>query len=96
VFTSNRESEAFQHDLYIMNADGSNVRRISTLATNQTYLDFVLPSWSPDHQHIVATLVDGNNALGIYIIDVDTAAIHRVQYDVYLRGLTSYPRWKPS
>ena len=96
VFTSNRESRNFQYDLYVMNADGSNVRRISTLATAQSSLEFVFPSWSPDRQHIVATLVDGNRTLGIYIFDVDTAAIHRVQYDVYLRGLTSYPRWKPS
>jgi hypothetical protein len=66
VFSSDRDGIA-NHDIYLINADGSNLIRL----TNNPAEDRV-PGWSPDGQHIsFSSLGGGRN--GIYVIDIDGA-----------------------
>jgi Tol biopolymer transport system component len=64
AFASDREKEGVWH-IYVMNADGTNVRRVSPLDAEDGY--FTKPIWSPDGRQILCTRTkDGN--VEIFII----------------------------
>jgi TolB protein len=69
VFGSSRDGD---FEIYVMNADGSAVRRL----TRSPGLD-VRPAWSPDGKRIAFTSNrDGNYE--IYVMDADGSRLHRI------------------
>lgn len=88
VFMSNRDGSTLGsdgYDLYVMNADGSNVWRV----TRAHGWDGV-PAWSPDGEHI-AFVSDRDGQGGIYLIAADGSDLQRLTYD----GASSRPAWSP-
>ncbi len=72
IFTSNRDGSM---DLYIMNKDGSDQRRLTDYEGNE-----LAPSWSPDGDRIAfVSTQDGNDE--IYVLDIRTQEVTRLIYN---------------
>lgn len=81
TFTSNRDGE---YKLYMMNADGSNVTRLTNFSA-------FLSSWSPDGSKIVFySHRDGSNQL--YIMNADGSNVTRL---THTSSDESNPAWSP-
>lgn len=83
VFTSNRDGNP---ELYIMNADGTNVRRL----TNHPAID-TTPTWSPQG-HQIAFTSDRTGAPQIYAVGVDGTGLRRITFESYC----DRPTWSPA
>jgi len=86
VFTSNRDGSTLGwdgYDLYVMNADGSNVQRL----TREPGFD-ASPAWSPDGEHI-AFRSDRKSTDGIWLIASDGTGPRR------LSNHGARPAWSP-
>jgi TolB protein len=77
LFTSHRDHPDNYTDVYVMDPDGSDVRR---LTDQRAYT----PAWSPDGQHIVFS------APGLFVMDPDGIHVTALPTDV---GETSLPDW---
>ncbi len=82
AFTSNRDGNP---ELYTMNSDGTDVRRI----TNHPAID-TSPTWSPTGNQI-AFVSDRTGAPQIYVIGVDGTGLRRLTYESYC----DRPTWSP-
>jgi TolB protein len=85
---SSRTNKAGPNDLYLMNADGTNIRRLA-------YLDesAYSPSWSPDGKRIAwAAGTGGGNMTEIYVIDSDGTNLRRLTRNEFA---DNGPRWSP-
>jgi TolB protein len=80
---------AFNVDVYVMNADGSQRVRLTTTAGG----DFE-PSWSPDSRKI-AFSSQRNGREEIYIINADGTGEHRLHAAEASVGSEQYPAWSP-
>jgi len=78
AFSSNRGSREGNYDLYLMDADGSNVRRFTTAPGADGH-----PAWTPDGTRLVFTSAR-SGVPQIYIMPADSA-------DAEPRALTSSP-----
>ena len=85
AFTSNRERDG-NSDLFVMDADGSNVRRL----TNHPGID-TSPTWSP-LGHQIAFTSDRTGAPQIYVVDVDGTGLRRITFESYC----DRPTWSPA
>ena len=83
VFTSNRDGNS---ELYIMNRDGSGVKRL----TNNPAID-TTPSWSPTGAQIAFTS-DRSGGPAVYVMGADGLNLHRVSADSNCDRAT----WAPS
>lgn len=86
VFTSNRYGSTLGwdgYDLYVMNADGSNVQRL----TREPGFD-ASPAWSPDGEHIVFRSTRESTD-GIWLIASDGTGPRR------LSNYGARPAWSP-
>ncbi|MCE5249496.1 BamA/TamA family outer membrane protein [bacterium] len=95
VFSSDRFDPPYEfrlnnisdsYDIFIMDADGSNIRRITTNPYNDTD-----PSWSPDDKNIVFSS-DRNGITNIYNIDIESMTEKPLTN--LLTGSTA-PNWSP-
>jgi TolB protein len=82
AFTSNRDGNS---EIYIMNADGSGLRRI----TNHPQID-TTPTWSPTGTQIAFTS-DRGGTPSIYIVGVDGLGVRRVTFE-----LSDRATWSPA
>ena len=82
AFTSNRDGNP---ELYIMNADGTGIRRI----TNHPQID-TTPTWSPTGTQIAFTS-DRGGPPSIYIVGVDGLGLRRVTFEISDRAT-----WSPA
>ena len=82
AFTSNRDGNP---ELYIMNVDGSNIRRL----TNHPAID-TTPTWSPTGTQIAFTS-DRGGAPSIWVVGVDGLGLRRMSFDNSDR-----PTWSPA
>lgn len=95
VFISNRDgrSEFYESDIYVMNDEGSHVRRL----TNNS-LDKVRPKWAPDGRHI-AFSIDLNSAVpeqeqqdDVFLMNADGTRPRNLTQHPALDGVGS---WSP-
>lgn len=105
VFTSDRDATADQRarrdagafELYVMNADGSGVRRLTT----NDYFD-ASPAWSPDGRRIAFVATPGVRADSspaewaaqrqIFVMDLDGSGVRRLTTSP---GGNNFPAWSP-
>jgi TolB protein len=85
AFTSNRERDG-NSDLFVMDADGSNVRRL----TNHPGID-TSPTWSP-LGHQIAFTSDRTGSPQIYVVDIDGTGLRRITFESYC----DRPTWSPA
>ena len=71
AFTSNRDGGGNDWDIYVMNADGSDIARLTDGAGNE------YPAWSPDGQKI-AFVSDRGGDSDIYVMNADGSDISRL------------------
>lgn len=83
AFTSNRDGNP---ELYIVDSDGSNVRRL----TNHPGID-TTPTWSPQG-HQIAFTSDRTGSPQIYVIGVDGTGLRRITFESYC----DRPTWSPA
>jgi Tol biopolymer transport system component len=95
----------FNIDIYVMNADGSGIERITQEPTFDS-----MPSWSPDGTKIAYSRMDiswmfssasasasakstrnGSNENGIYTVRVDGTGLHQLTDEAH----DEYPAWSP-
>lgn len=83
AFTSNRDGNP---EIYIMNVDGSEVRRL----TNHPGID-TSPTWSP-LGHQMAFTSDRSGSPQVYVVDVDGTGLRRITFESYC----DRPTWSPA
>jgi TolB protein len=83
AFVSNRDGNS---EIYVMNADGSNQRRVTTHPT----ID-VTPTWSPTGNQLAFTS-DRSGTPQIYIVGVDGTGLQRITSESYC----DRPTWSPA
>jgi TolB protein len=77
LFTSHRDNAGGYTDVYVMNPDGSDVRRLTQQLA-------YTPAWSPDGEHIVFS------APGLFVMNADGTGVTPIPTNV---GETSLPDW---
>jgi Tol biopolymer transport system component len=85
AFVGKRKPEA-RFGLYVMNADGSRPKRLTSDAWEAQY-----PDWSPDGRKIVFTGVR-NFGFDLYVIDVDGSNVRRL---TQTPEEENWPTWSP-
>jgi hypothetical protein len=84
AFTAPNCNEVDYDDIHVMNADGSNITRVTDGAPTNTW--YWEPAWSPDGHQIALTLC--RFGCGVAVMNADGSALRIV-------GLGSRPRWSP-
>jgi Tol biopolymer transport system component len=84
AFASGRDGD-MQLQLYVMNADGANLRRL----TNDEFWSGT-PSWSPDGTKLAYGYTDGWNFSTLRILDLDTGESRAL---TNRNGRRSQPQW---
>jgi TolB protein len=82
-------------DLYVMNADGSNIQRLTADSKNNHY-----PAWSPDGKQIAYTAEVETGNTDIFVMDVDFSDPANVQVSpgrnlTHSPGEDDYASWSP-
>ena len=83
AFTSNRDG---QPELYISNADGSELRRL----TNHPGID-TSPTWSPQG-NLLAFVSDRTGSPQVYVVDADGTGLRRLTFESHC----DRPTWSPA
>ena len=83
AFTSNRDGQA---EVYVMNADGKDLRRLTTHPGIDTS-----PTWSPQGRQL-AFVSDRAGSPQIYVIGVDGTGLRRITFESYC----DRPTWSPA
>lgn len=83
AFTSNRDGNP---ELYLMDASGDNVRRLTTHPGIDTS-----PTWSPQG-HQIAFTSDRTGSPQIYVVGVDGTGLRRITFESYC----DRPTWSPA
>lgn len=101
AFQSNRNGQPFgprafrSFDIYVMNADGSAVRRLTTTRPGRTTES---PAWSPDGERLlVVSTRDGESMLTgwqLYVMRPDGTSMQQLTHDT-VRFAFGHPRWSP-
>ena len=83
AFTSSRDG---QPEVYIMDSDGSNVRRL----TNHPGID-TSPTWSPQG-HQIAFVSDRSGSPQVYVVGLSGTGLRRITFESYC----DRPTWSPA
>mgnify|MGYP001150589154 CR=1 FL=1 len=78
--------------LYIMNADGTNLRKIIQLTPISRFFSGSDFSWSPDDSKIVFNKFEDSSLSEIYVINVDGTELKQL---TNLNHNSVYPSWSP-
>jgi TolB protein len=91
VFQSERDREPGNVEIYVIGADGSGLRRLTTSPRQDTH-----PAWSPDGRWIA---FDSNRSgrFHIYLMAADGSEVRRVTSEDHSGGRTGarHPSWSP-
>jgi Tol biopolymer transport system component len=95
-----RDSKPKDPEIYVMNADGSRVRRVTQMSsTDPAYeTDLVWPIWSPDGKRLVFEVkhysaADPPNRRALFIVDVDGSELR--QLTPWSLNAGGRPDWSP-
>jgi len=89
AFDSDRRNHQGRSEIYVMDADGSNVRRVSTLPAKAEFDQAA--RFSPDGRRLVFTRYRGNRSLSNGRVTAETAALFTVNVNGSgLKRLTSW------
>jgi hypothetical protein len=90
VFVSDQDNDDYLTDLYVMNADGSDIRRLTEDARH-TYA----PVWSPDGSQIVfiSDRDSEDYAFELYLIQADGTDLRRLTTNTVV---DRWPFWRPA
>ena len=83
------QPNAQQLDIFIMDADGSNEKRLTSHPKNDG-----VPTWSPDGRHLAFSSSRGGWR-EIYIIELSTGDIRQLTENVDNDAFSSRPSWSP-
>jgi TolB protein len=86
AFASNRHTDMYWSDIYVMDADGSNVVRLTVGGRNSS------PAWSPDGRKIAFSAA-GQGQRGILVLSLDDLPYARNV--VPEQGYVDHPAWSP-
>lgn len=75
-------------EIYVMNADGSGLRRLTTAPGGSPSY----PAWSPDESRVAYTRWDTDNLEHVFIINADGTGDHRLTTATYAE---QEPAWTP-
>jgi TolB protein len=78
-------TRSMTQDIYVMNVDGSSLKRLSSLRVNDGDGPFPDPTWSPDGRQIAFVNYD----YGLYVVNADGSNLTRLDH----KGLD--PAWSP-
>jgi Tol biopolymer transport system component len=81
AFASNRDRNSDSLDVYVMNANGGDQRRVTRTKGGDSSID---PAWSPDGRRIAFARNDG-----LYVVNADGSGLRKLTSD----GTT--PAWSP-
>jgi Tol biopolymer transport system component len=88
VYSSDRPIFSFVHDLYLLRADGTELRNL----TNTRDLNEREPTWSPDGSQIAFVQTDSDGVfLGAFLIDLADDEPRRIPGIAFAEGL----QWSP-
>ena len=86
---SSSDVREWNEEIYVMDADGANVRRLTTLPGN----DHWPPTWSPDGNNIAFTSDGCSDNWEIYTMKADGSALANITDHP---GRDAFPTWRPS
>jgi Tol biopolymer transport system component len=80
-------------DIYRMDADGSNIKRLTFCEERNCFRYF--PAWSPDGTKIAFSSISTNGLIDMYIVNIDGSSEQRITYNVSPIGGHLFPYWSP-
>ena len=80
-------------DIYRMDADGSNIKRLTFCEERNCFRYF--PAWSPDGTKIAFSSISTNRLIDMYIVNIDGSSEQRITYNVSPIGGYLFPYWSP-
>jgi TolB protein len=90
AFATDRNTPDEGDEIYVMNADGSNVRAVTrNLPTTKD----AWPSWSPDGKRLVFARETGSGS-ALYVVNVDGSGLLRLSRET--SALDTQPSWSPN
>lgn len=91
AFARSIYSHGFYPEVYAMNANGSDIRRITT---SEEYCESRSPDWSPDGGRLALSDCTDINPLSISLVNPDGTNLQRIRNDA--GGLDNImPKWSP-
>jgi len=77
---SKRENKNMQHDIYLMNTNGFNIRRVTN---NISEMPYVRPQWFPEGDKIIflAHTIDDTQKWYLYMVNKDGTDLHKIIND---------------
>jgi Tol biopolymer transport system component len=97
VYRTHRGSVERYSDIYVMNADGSGLRRLTRSPQHDGD-----PAWSPDGRRLAFVRVQGGRS-DIYVVDADGRGLRSLAHAIMFRpspgapssGFAANPTWSP-
>jgi TolB protein len=76
AFTSNREHDHTNFDVFVMDADGSNLRNLTSSSTNEYFL-----AWSPNGAQIMFDFLREDHYSDLFLIAADGSNLRKITDD---------------